>query len=269
MTSGGTSYDAEPPRNPLLVLAGRVGIAVVVVAIMVGAFWSYHAHPVRPFIPMPAAKAIGPGIGIDVTFADGSGSVSCTAGFLVRTSEGRSGLLVAGHCNEPGGPGTVAIHHGGIYTYPTVGTFTESIYGGNDWNDYDIGLITLDNTGKIPLTSDADGHPVLGLAEKIETGDTLCHFGIRSGKQECGPVAAIDTNKVRFTADGTCGDSGGPVYIVRPGGAVEAVAIYVGVSNGDYSEPKCNEPHEFSVAQLIGPWLRAWDLTLVTTENPL
>lgn len=263
------SLPAEPRRRSLKlkVLAGRLGIALVVTAVMVGAFWANRAHPIRPFIPMPVAKAIGPGIGIDVTYADGSGTISCTAGFMVHTQDGQPGLLVAGHCNKPGGPGTVAIHHGGIYTYPVVGRFAESVYDGNDWNDYDIGLIALDDTKKIPLTSEVDGHPVIGVADQIGIGDTLCHFGIRSGGPVCGPAVAIEENKVRFTASGKCGDSGGPVYIVRLDGTAEAVGIYIEVSNGDNSEPKCDEPHEYSIAQRIKPWLRAWDLTLVT-ETP-
>lgn len=217
---------------------------------------------------MPAATAIGPGIGIDVAHADGSGNLSCTAGFLVRTKDGNPGLLVAGHCNAPGGPGTVRIHYVGSYGYPKVGTFTESVYGGNDWDDYDIGLITLGDTKKIPLTSDIDGHPVTGVAERVEIGDVLCHFGIRSGGPVCGPVVVSEVNKVRFAAPGKCGDSGGPVYIVRPDGTAEAVGVYVAVSNGDYSEPTCDEPQKFSVAQLIRPWLGSWELTLVTASAP-
>src|SRR5699024_12205556 len=51
--------------------------------------------PVRSPIPLPAATTIAPGIGIDVTYADGSGGISCTAGFLVRTRDGQPALLVA------------------------------------------------------------------------------------------------------------------------------------------------------------------------------
>jgi hypothetical protein len=227
-----------------------------------------RSHPARRPIPLPAATAIGPGIGIDVSYADGSGDVSCTAGFMVRTKDGRPGLLVAGHCNRPGGPGRVAIHYGGIYSYPTVGTFTESVFNGNGWSDYDIGFITLDNAGTIPLTSDVDGRAVSGVAEQVKAGDMLCHLGIRSGEPVCGPVVVSEVDKVRFAAPGKCGDSGGPVYIVRRDGTAEAVGVYVSVSNGDYTEPSCEEPQLFSIAQLIKPWLRPWELTLVTTPPP-
>jgi hypothetical protein len=231
----------------------------------VGTVQASRSHPARRPVPLPAAKAIGPGIGIDVSYADGSGGISCTAGFLVHTREGRPGLLAAGHCNRPGRPGTVAIHYGGSYSYPTVGTFTESVFDGKGWDDYDIGLITLDNAGTIPLTADVDGHAVTGVAERVEVGDLLCHLGIRSGGPVCGPVVVSEVNKVRFAAPGKCGDSGGPVYILRSDGTAEAAGVYIAVSNGDDTEPSCNEPQRFSIAQLIRPWLGAWELTLVTT----
>jgi hypothetical protein len=245
----------------------RIGIAVVVLAVAVGTVQALRSHPARRPIPLPAAKAIGPGIGIDVSYADGSGDISCTAGFMVRTKDQRPGLLVAGHCNRPGGPGTVAIHHGGAFSYPTVGTFTESVFGDNGWNDFDIGLITLDNTGTIPLSSDVDGHPVTGVAERVEVGDTLCHLGIRSGGPVCGTVVVSEVHKVRFAAPGKCGDSGGPVYLVRDNGSVEAVGVYIAVSGGDNSEPSCEEPQRFSIAQLIQPWLGPWELTLATDTS--
>ncbi|MEB3021488.1 S1 family peptidase [[Mycobacterium] crassicus] len=258
------------PKRSLKTLASRLTVATVFTAILASAIWVNHTHPIRQPIPMPTAKTLGPGIGINVSPADGSDNISCTAGFLVRTKDGQPGLLSAGHCNKPGGPGKVAVHHGGLYKYPVVGTFTESVYDGNDWNDFDIGLITIDHPGKIPLTSEIDGHPVTGLADRVEIGDTLCHFGIRSGGAMCGPVVASEENKVRFTATGTCGDSGGPVYQIQPDGTAQAVGIFTAVSNGDYSEPTCDGPHQYSVGQSIKPWLAAWELTLVTTtpENP-
>ncbi|AEF34593.1 conserved hypothetical protein [Mycolicibacter sinensis] len=257
---------AASRKRPLSALITRVTIAVVVAAILVATIWASRAHPVRNPIPIPAAKTIGPGIGINVTPTDGSDNISCTTGFLVRTKDDRPALLSAGHCNKPGGPAAVAIRHGGLYKYPVVGTFTETIYDGNDWNDFDIGLIDLDRPGKIPLTSEIDGHPVVGLGERVEIGETVCHFGIRSGGAMCGPVVAGEENKIRFAATAKCGDSGGPVYRIRPDGAIEAVGIFTAVSNGDYSEPTCDGPHAYSVAQLIKPWLNAWELTLVTAE---
>lgn len=255
---------AASRRHPLRTLLTRLGLAAVAVAVLAGMVWATRAHSVRQLIPLPSAEAIGPGVGIKVTYADNSETTSCTAGFLVRTEGGQPGLLSAGHCNKPGGPGSVAVHRGGIY--PTVGTFTETVYDGNGWNDADIGLITLDDPDKIPLASEINGHPVTGVASGIEIGDTLCHFGIRSAEPRCGPVTTSEKNKVRFAAAGTCGDTGGPVYLKRPDGTAEAVGILTTMSAHDNPETACDEPHEQPVAQLIKPWLQAWQLTLVTTS---
>lgn len=258
---------ARQPKLSLQRWAWRIGIAVVVIAVAVGTVQASRSHPARRSVLLPVASAIGPGIGIAVSYADGSGHITCTTGFLVRAKDGRPGLLVAGHCNRPGGPGTVAIHYRGVRSYPTVGTFTESVFHGDGWDDYDIGLIILDNAGTIPLASDVDGHAVTGVAERIEVGDMLCHFGIRSGGPACGPVVVSGVNKVRFAAPGKCGDSGGPVYRVRGDGTAEAVGVYVAVSNGDDSEPSCEEPQRFSIAQFIKPWLDTWELTVATAPT--
>lgn len=247
--------------------AWRIGTAVAVIAIFVGLYQVNRTHPMHSHMPVPIAHAIGPGIGINVSPGGDHAGISCTTGFLVRTHDGQPGLLVAGHCNPGGGPGQVVIRYGGAYAYRTIGTFTETVSDGSDWDDYDIGLITLDDPGKIPLTSVVDGHPVVGVAEHVLEGDVLCHYGIRSGEPLCGPVVASETNKVRFEAGGTCGDSGGPVYRLRDDGAAEAVGIYIAVSDGTYSEPKCEDPHPFSIAQTITPWLSAWELTLDTTTG--
>lgn len=251
------------PRKTLLARLAFAGIAVVVLAGMV---WASRAHPVRQLVPLPSAEAIGPGVGIKIT---GSGrrseTTSCTAGFLVVNKDGQPGLLSAGHCNKPAGTGKVAVHHGGLY--PTVGAFTQSIYDGDGWTDSDIGLITLKDLDKIPVSAEVDGHPVTGLAERVEIGDTLCHLGIRSGEPMCGPVTANEKNKVRFAAASTCGDTGGPAYLMRPDGTVEAVGILTAVSNGEDAPTTCAETQDYSVAQLIKPWLEAWQLTLVTATT--
>lgn len=249
-------------RLPFRTLLNRLALAAVAIAIVGCLVWASRAHSVRQLVPLPTADAIGPGVGISVTYADGSDATSCTAGFLVRTKHGGPGLLSAGHCNRPGGPGTVAIRYAG--QYPTVGTFTERVYGGNAWNHSDIGLITVDDTANIPLAAEVDGHPVTGVADQVKIGDTLCHFGFRSGEPMCGPVAARDHNKVRFAAAASCGDSGGPAYLVRPDGTAQAVGILTTVPDGADPDTACDAPRNHSVAQLIKPWLQAWQLTLVT-----
>ncbi|MGB3333799.1 S1 family peptidase [Mycobacterium sp. SMC-14] len=248
-------------RPPPKTLLKRLSIAAGVVTVLAGMVWVSRAQPVQQLIPQPPAEAIGPGVGINVSSTGSSEATSCTAGFLVRSKDGRPGLLSAGHCNKPGGSGTVSIHNGALY--PTVGAFTQSVYDGKDGNN--IGLITLDDPDKFPLTSEVDGHPVSGVAERVNIGDTLCHLGVRSGEPMCGPVAASEKDKVRFAAATTCGDAGGPAYRMRPDGTAEAVGILTAESDGEDPETACAEPRESSVAQLIKPWLQAWQLTLVTT----
>lgn len=240
----------------------RLAVVAAAAVVIAGLVWATHAPAVRQLVPLPTAEAIGPGVGIKVGFADGSETTGCTAGFLVHTDTGQPGLLSAGHCNKPGGPGAVSVRHGGIY--PTVGTFTETRYSGSDWDHVDIGLITLDDPDKIPLTPQVDGRAVAGLAGRVAIGDTLCHLGIRSGEPVCGPVTRGDDNKVRFAATDNCGDSGGPVYRVRPDGAVDAVGVLLGAADGADPAQTCAAANEYSVAQLIKPWLTAWELTLVT-----
>lgn len=245
----------------------RAGTATVIAAILIGLYQVDRAHPMHDQIPLPSAKTIGPGIGIDVSPGSDAADISCTTGFLVRSADGLPGLLVAGHCNPGGGPSPVVIRHGGAFAYRTIGTFTETVFDGSNWDDHDIGLISVTDSGKIPLTSAVDGHPLVGVAEYIDVGDVLCHFGIRSGTPLCGPVVASEAHKVRFEAGGTCGDSGGPVYRLLDDGSAEAVGIYVAVSDGTESEPKCEDQHPFSIAQTIAPWLAAWELTLDTTAG--
>ncbi|MGV0626945.1 hypothetical protein [Mycolicibacter minnesotensis] len=255
--------DSEPlSRKRLLTLLAFGAVAVVLVA---GIAWATRAQPIRQLVPLPSAEAIGPGIGIKISYADSKETNSCTAGFLVRTKDGQPALLSAGYCNKPGGPSTVSIRRGGIY--PKVGKYTETIYGGDGWDDVNIGLIALNHTDKIPLVPTIDGRPVTGVAESVSVGTTLCHFGVRSDEPLCGPVAASNKDKVRFNAGGTCGDSGGPVYRVNPDGTAEAVGILTSVSTGGNPDTTCRESLVYSVAQLVKPWLDKWDLTLVTAQT--
>ena len=75
---------------------------------------------------LPAASAIGPGAGIYVEYADGSGGMGCTAGFLVRTGTGQAGVLTAGHCNRRGQASKVTMNLAGILPYTMFGTFGQT-----------------------------------------------------------------------------------------------------------------------------------------------
>src|SRR5260370_40564904 len=81
----------------------RLSIAALFrAAEFVAAIWlPGRTTPTQPPIPLPAASAIGPGAGIAVTYADGSGGMGCTAGFLARTNTRQAGALTARHLNQP------------------------------------------------------------------------------------------------------------------------------------------------------------------------
>lgn len=265
----GTEVRHFPPQRSCRGARIRVTAAVLALAALVGAFWRPAiTAPTRRPISLPAAATIGPGVGIAVRYADGSGANGCTAGFLVHTSAGQPGLLTAGHCNRPGGPGKAAINYSGTGSYATVGTFTETVVEGNAWEDHDVALIALENNGTIPLTSDIAGVDIVtGVASNAAVGDQLCKFGMRTAKQ-CGPVVISTASKVAFAAPTACGDSGGPVYAIASDGTATAVGVLVAGSNADDSESNCAAKTRFSVAELIQPWLDKWHLTAVTTPSP-
>ncbi len=218
--------------------------------------------PVQPLVTLPVASAIGPGTAIAVTYADGTGGMACTAGFLVRTADGQTGVLTAGHCNKPGGVSKVSMNSGSV-PYQTVGTFTQTISEGTRGEAHDIGLVMLDSD-KIPRTASITGSmPVSSVAADLQAGQQLCKFGMRTGRMECGQVTDVTDSKVAFLAASQCGDSGGPVYLLRDDGAVP-VGIHIRGGRPNDPNPGCSIPATFSVAELVRPWLAQWGLTVVT-----
>lgn len=215
-------------------------------------------------IDLPAASAVGPGSGIYVQYADGSGGMGCTAGFLVRSSTGQAGVLTAGHCNRPGQRSTVSMNLAGILPYAKVGTFSRTVSEGVHEEQHDIGLIQLD--GETVPRSSAIGAslPVSGVATALHVGQELCKFGMGTGESTCGQVTQITGSKVVFRAVGQCGDSGGPVYVNQGDGTVGAVGILIRGGDPYTPQPKCFAPARFSVAELVQPWLDKWHLTAVT-----
>lgn len=263
-----------PPQRPrthtsLLLIAALLSAVAVGVGFGLaprGALPASDPAP-SPFIApidLPAASAVGPGAGIYVDYSDGSGGMGCTAGFLVRTRVGRAALLTAGHCNRPGERSKVTMNLAGILPYATVGTFGQTVSEGNHSEQHDVGLIMLDGDHEPRTSAIAAALPVSGVATDLEVGQQLCRFGMSSG-EACGQIVNVTASKVVFMATGQCGDSGGPVYLVRTDGTASAVGIHIRGGNPQNPDAGCSAPAKFSVAELLQPWLDKWNLTVVTT----
>ncbi|MBX9640040.1 MAG: S1 family peptidase [Mycobacteriaceae bacterium] len=216
----------------------------------------------QPLVDLPSLPTIGPGTAVAVTFADGTGGMACTAGFLVRTTSGETGVLTAGHCNKPGEASRVSMNSGGG-PYKSVGTFTQTVSEGTRGEAHDIGLISLDSDTVARSASIAGSMPVARVANDVQVGQQLCKFGMKTGRVECGQVTEVTESKVVFLAASQCGDSGGPVYLIQPDGAA-AVGIHIRGGRQNDPNPGCSSPATFSIAELVRPWLDQWGLTVVT-----
>jgi len=271
----GTDLRYVPPQRPrmhtsLLTIAALFSAAALVAAVCLLPKNADQAQepapsPVLSPIDLPPVSAAGPGAGIYVDYADGSGGMGCTAGFLVRTSTGQAGVLTAGHCNRPGELSKVTMNLAGILPYATLGTFSQTVSEGVRSEQHDVGLIVLDGD-HVPQTSAiAASLPVSGVATDLQIGQQLCKFGMGSGGAACGQVLNVTDSKVVFLAAGQCGDSGGPVYLVQSDGTASAVGILIRGGDPRTPDAGCSAPAEFSVAELVQPWLDKWNLTAVTT----
>lgn len=218
-------------------------------------------------VVLPVSSGVGPGAGIYVDYTDGSGGMACTAGFLVRASTGQAGVLTAGHCNRPSEASKVTMNLAGILPYATLGTFTQTVNEGTRAEQHDIGLITLDGDSVPQTPAIGASLPVSGVVTAVQLGQELCKFGIGSGEVACGQIVEVSDSEVVFLASGQCGDSGGPVYVMRSDGTAGAVGIDIRGGDPDNPDAGCSAPAKFSVAELVQPWLDKWNLTVVTSES--
>jgi hypothetical protein len=274
LAAGAVRY---PPAPRARAHASGLTVAAALAAVVcIAAIWLVPKNVARaPDVPepnltpiaLPASAVAGPGAGIYVDYTDGSGGMGCTAGFLVRTSMGEAGLLTAGHCNRPLRPSVVVMNLGGTLPYAKLGTFIRTVNEGVHSEQHDIGLIVLngDNVPQSPAI--AATLPITGVASDLSLGQELCKFGMSSGEAECGPIIDITESKVTFSAGGQCGDSGGPVYLIRSDGTASAVGIDIRGSNPASPNAGCLAPARFSVAELVQPWLDKWHLTAVTEQQ--
>lgn len=201
--------------------------------------------------PLEPRPAVTPGSGmVDSGDANTEGT-NCTIGFLAHTKSGQPAMLTAGHCDK-GGP--AFIKYAGTGKYEPIGSFQKTVSEGEGPTDSDIGMIGLNST--VPEDLRVLGiRPVTGSTSNLRIGQDLCHFGLTSGLQ-CGAVRAMTPTKVVYGAKSAPGDSGGPVYVRNADGTATAVGVLLGgKSDGG------------TVAELVEPWLRRWELTLDTTSS--
>lgn len=194
----------------------------------------------------PASAVLSPGAQLNVWDASGLPAGTCTAGFIARNRRGTPVLMDAGHCDRGGdvsmpGPG------GDV----PVGHFVVSTFGGTQSEDTDIAVLKL--ADGVDIHGDIAGSlPVTGWVPYVVKGQVLCKVGAVTGRT-CGPVIDVSESKVKFAAEIEHGDSGGPVYALKDDGTAAAVGITIRLADDD----------GFAVAELIGPWLKRWDLTIV------
>ncbi|MEB3052123.1 hypothetical protein KV112_20650 [Mycolicibacter sp. MYC123] len=206
------------------------------------------------------APAVAPGVAIATYAPDRSPAGFCTVGWLVHDADGQAGLLTAGHCDHGGG---------GAYQNATdgtlgVGRFTHHIDEGDRGEDADIAVLGIGNYrgAARPVATDTR---IIGIRPtsapanpgRLSVGQWLCHYGAAT-HLACGPITAVLDTKVIFAAPARKGDSGGPVYYRNSDGTATPVGVAIRVEDGG----------DGTVAELIGPWLERWHLTVDTTPVP-
>jgi hypothetical protein len=204
------------------------------------------------------APALAPGVGIGIYDADGRPTDTCTAGWLVRDATGQPGVLTAGHCDDGGGVN----YFNSTTGFQVVGWFTHQAYQGDHADEDDIAVLGIANSAIGPQDVPTDTRiigirPVTAPADDthLAAGQQLCHYGLISGPQHggpaCGPITDVSATKVRFLAPVDRGDSGGPVYYRNADGTATPVGITIRAAD-----------QGGTIAELIGPWLKRWSLTV-------
>jgi len=209
------------------------------------------AAPAAASPPVTPNPAITPGAGVSIHDATGDGGGACTLGFLATGTDGSHYAFTAGHCAHDG---NVLMPYQTQGNYQHIGQFAQSVHE-STWPD--IAAIRLDGT--LPLDNRVlSRRPVTGVTSAISANDTLCFYGMRSGRQ-CGEVIVPPSpgdDSVTFSSTAVPGDSGAPVYRIEKDGTATAVGILKG-----------GDDNWGASATLIQPFLKKWDLTLDTTPR--
>lgn len=189
-------------------------------------------------------ELLAPGSAITVV---GPENLLCTAGFVARNQRRAPVMFTAGHCDNGGKIEMNSTSTGGLVD---VGDFVVSQFDGDRGEQTDLAVMSL--KGAVPLSAKIAGQiPVSTAISTVYLGMQLCKVGVTTGVS-CGPVVSVSGSKVKFAASVAAGDSGGPVYAILPDGTAGAVGITIRNADND----------GYPIAELIGPWLNRWDLTI-------
>lgn len=217
----------------------RIISAVAALAVLIAAAPRAYSSPA-----LPPEQDLHPGAALIIAGAENS---LCTAGFVARNRRGAPVMFTAGHCDTGGNVSLNSLKAGG--TIP-VAEFVATEYGGSSGEQHDVAVMKLE--GSVPLNpAIADEIPVTGYLAGVYNGMMLCKVGISTGRS-CGRVVSSTASKVKFDAEIAAGDSGGPVYAMKDDGTAAAVGITIRTADDD----------GMPVAELIGPWLERWGLSI-------
>lgn len=193
-----------------------------------------------------------PGIGFGYRDAAHRSKV-CTLGPAVRSADGRSGFLTAGHCTAAlsSTPAYLSQTSDALGPQVLMGT-VESAVDDDAANDSAIiwAPAAADDAGRI-----AGRWPVAGIMAKVDVpnlirpGDPVCVDGARSGVV-CSSLISADGYDIRTEAVTQGNDSGGPVFVVAPSGSAILIGIHRGVESGQ------------DMATFISPALDRLDVTV-------
>lgn len=159
--------------------------------------------------------SVSPGDAISHITADGANR--CTLGFVFTENTTTYGLT-AGHCRGPW-PGYVK-----NVTTGALGRFLATSYDPDAPTRADYALIDF---GDAPAGTDIIGTPITGVDDPDDL-PVICHTGISSGIH-CGQLYGHVGHQYTTTGMPASipGDSGGPVWTLRDGGAV-IVGLWLG-----------------------------------------
>lgn len=222
---------------------GVAGQPVAAPAPAVAASSSAHVQPIRwvdveaeaPVLPrdtqgMQYGTDAKPGVGFGYRNSERKSTV-CTLGPAVRSADGRSGFLTAGHCasGKATTPAYLSRTSDALGPQTLMGDVQDAVDDDAANDSAIIWAPAAADAGRI-----AGRWPVAGIMTKadvpslVQPGDPVCINGARSGVV-CSPLISADGYDIRTEAVTQGNDSGAPVFVVAPSGSAILIGIHRGV----------------------------------------